>query len=97
MASRLQFGSMRALLTFIGFLLVFGILVELEKGSGIIRVLWLALWLAFLFIGSVAILIRMWRTRGSPDEFWKSAHRGGQIGFLPAKWQRWVFGEDDPR
>jgi hypothetical protein len=80
MASRLQFGSVRALLTFIGFLLVFGILVELDKGSGIINdALRVLLW-AFLLIGSVVILIHMWRTRGSPHEFWKSAHRGQIVG-----------------
>jgi hypothetical protein len=96
MGSRLQFGSVRALLTFIGFLLVFGILTAADKRYGIISVLWVALLLAFLLIGSVANLIRMWRTRGTPNEFWKSAHRG-QIGFLPPKWRRWVLGEDDPR
>ena len=94
MASRLQFG-LRALLTFIGFLLVFGILVELDKGSGIISNALRALLWALLLIGSVVILIRMWRTRGSP-KFWNSAH-GGQIAVLPPKWRRWVLGEDDPR
>jgi hypothetical protein len=95
MASRLQFGSLRAFLTFIGFLLVFGILAELDKSSHVLRVLWLALWLTFLLIASVVILIRMWRRRGDPGEFWKLAHRGGQIGLLPPKWRRWVLGEDD--
>lgn len=96
MASRLQFGSVRALLTFIGFLLISGILAELDKGSGIINnALRVLLW-AFLLIGSVGILIRMWRTRGSPDGFWKSAH-GGQIAILPPRWRRWLLGEDDPR
>jgi hypothetical protein len=96
MASRLQFGSVRALLTFIGFLLVFGILVQMDKGSGIINYALRVLWWAFLLIGSIVILIRMWRTRGSLDKFWKSAH-GGQVGILPSKWRRWVLGEDDPR
>jgi hypothetical protein len=59
--------------------------------------LWAALLLTFFLIGSVAIFIRMWRTRGNPDDFWKSADRLGQIGFLPPKWRRWVLGEDDPR
>jgi hypothetical protein len=81
-------------LTFIGFLLVFGILAAADKHHGIISVIWVALLLAFLLIGSVANLIRMWRSRGTPNEFWKSAHRG-QIGFLPPKWRRWVLGEDD--
>jgi protein-S-isoprenylcysteine O-methyltransferase Ste14 len=90
MASRLRFGSVRALLTFTGFLFVVGISVELR--SGIINY---AVW-AFLLISSVGILIRMWRRRGSPDEFWKSAH-GGQIAFLPPKWRRWILGEDDRR
>jgi hypothetical protein len=96
MASRLQFDSVRALLIFIGFLLVFGILVELDKGSGIINYALRVLLWAFLLIGSVVILIRMWRTRGRPAEFWNSAH-GGQIAILPPKWRRWVLGEDDPR
>ncbi len=94
MASRLRFGSARALLTFVGFLLVFGILVEVDKGSGIINYALMALFWVFLLIGSVVILVRMWRMRGSPDAFWKSAHRG-QIGILPPNWRRWVLGEDD--
>jgi hypothetical protein len=95
MSSRLKFGSVRALLTFVGFLVVFGVLVELDKGSRAVGVLWITLWCTFLLIASVLVLIRMWRMRGSPDEFWKSAHRGGQIGVLPPKWRRWVLGEDD--
>lgn len=90
MAAPVQFGSVRALLTFMGFLFVVGISVELR--SGIINY---AVW-AFLLIGSVVILFRMWRTRGSPDEFWKSAH-GGQLAFLPPKWRSWVLGEDNSR
>ena len=95
MAPRLQFGSMRALLTFIGFVIVFGILVQLSKGFPALRVLWVALWFIFLLGGSIAILIRMWHARGISGEFWRSAHRGGQTGFLPAKWQRWVLGKED--
>jgi membrane protein implicated in regulation of membrane protease activity len=94
MVLRLQFGSVRALLTFIGFLLVFGILAGAAKSFPALNVLWVALWLVFLLLGSVAILFRMWRRRGNPDDYWRSAHRGGQIGFLPSTWQRWVLGED---
>jgi hypothetical protein len=83
MDSRLQFGTVRALLIFIGFLLFLGISVGLDKGSTL-SMLSAFLVIAFLLVGSVGILIRMWRTRGSSDQFWKSAH-GGQIGFSPAK------------
>jgi hypothetical protein len=96
MTLRLRFGSMRGLLTFVGFLLVFGILVELAKDAPGLRVVWAVFWFVFLLIGSAGIFIHMWRRRGSRDQFWKYAH-GGQIAFLPPKWRRWVLGEDDPR
>jgi hypothetical protein len=92
MASRLQVGSSRAFLTFVGFLLVVASSIKFRIIEHAVTVLLLA----FLLIGSVVILIRMWRTRGSLDQFWKSAH-GGQTAFLPPKWRRWVLGEDDPR
>jgi hypothetical protein len=93
MGPRLQLGSRRALLTFIGFVLVFGILAEFNKEYSIINYIWLTVRLVFLLVLSSVIIILMWRKRARPDEFWRSAHRG-QIGALPPKWRRWILGED---
>jgi hypothetical protein len=96
MASQLRFGSVRAFVIFFGVLLVVGILAALDKSFPTVNYVVESGILGFFLIGSAVILIRMWRRRGSPDKFWKSAH-GGQIAFLPPTWRRWVLGEDDPR
>ena len=81
MASRFEFGSKRAVCTFIGFLVIFGALLALHQRFSILNFAVIAMLWAFYLICSVVIVIRMWRTRSNPDEFWKSAH-GGEASVL---------------
>lgn len=48
--------------------------------------------LAFYLIGSLIIIVHMWRSRGNQDNFWRVAHRG-QLGVVPVRWRRWLLGE----
>ncbi|WP_147293375.1 hypothetical protein [Dyella monticola] len=67
---------------------VLGILISLHARA--IDYAFTLLWLAFLVIGSVVILWRMWK---HPDEF---KRRGmGQSAVLPRRWRKWLHDEDD--
>lgn len=47
--------------------------------------------LAFLLVGSVAALWKIWNERGNPE----ANTFPSQIGWLPRKWQKWLLGETD--
>jgi hypothetical protein len=50
--------------------------------------------LGFYLIGSLVIIVRMSRSRGHSETFWRVAH-AGQLSVLPAKWRSWILGEND--
>jgi putative exporter of polyketide antibiotics len=87
MFSRVSFGSVRTFLGFVACVLVFGIVVALDKGSGLINRVIQLLWLTFVIGGSATIFLRMWQARGNPGEFRKMAH-SGRVGILPPGWRR---------
>lgn len=96
MRPRFEF-SPKGLFVALGVLLAIGLLASLPGRDGSIADGWLiALWLASLMVGSAVVIVRMWRTRGRPDKFWRAAH-GNQLAFLPPKWRRWVLGETEHR
>ena len=47
--------------------------------------------LAFLVVGSVAALWKIWSERENPE----ANTFPSQIGWLPKKWQKWILGESD--
>ena len=90
--------STKWFLACLGFWLAFSIIVTLDQTFGrpyFDHFLRDAVW-GFFLVGSVMILVRMWRSRGDEKEFWRAAH-GGQLSVLPPKLRRWILGEDDPR
>jgi hypothetical protein len=95
-ATGLQIGSVKTWLFFGCFIVIFGLLVALDKGSGAIdRALHLG-WLAFLVAGSVIVGVRMWTARKHPGEFRRLAHGAKSASCRPSG-QRWVLAEDDQR
>ena len=48
--------------------------------------------LSFWLIGSVVILVEMWRVRGDANAVWRKAH-GGPLVALPRRWHPWLLGE----
>ena len=88
--------SWRAFSMLLGFLVVFGALVEVSKAHPILNILSVALWSTLVLASSVMLLIRMWRKRHSSVEFWRSSHHhSGELSVLSAKWRRGVFRQDD--
>ncbi len=89
--------SLRRLLMFLIFCVVFAALVVADSASGgILDHLVLACVAGLLLVGAVITSVRMWRSRGDRDDFWRNAH-GSEIGWLPQKWQDWMLGKNDPR
>jgi hypothetical protein len=82
--------SLKALAGFIVFLLVFGLLFSIDRGSGPISRAWPVLMPVFVLGGSFAIYRRMWRERENPDQV-RRAGAQGLYGVLPQNWQRWLF------
>jgi hypothetical protein len=89
MKSRLQF-SPRALLSFAIFLVSFGALIALNKGTGLVTRIWLPLFWGGVGLASLAIYLRLWRARGSSDEMRKVEARS-LYGVLPPKLREWLF------
>jgi|HubBroStandDraft_2_1064218.scaffolds.fasta_scaffold292934_2 hypothetical protein len=87
--SRLQF-SPRALLSFVIFLVGFGALVALDKGTGLVSRIWLPLFWGGVGLTSLAIYVRMWRARGSSDEV-RNVEARSLYGVLPSKLGDWLF------
>ncbi len=96
MPSRSHF-SLRRLLMFLAFCVVFAALAVADSASGgILDHLVLACVAAIMVAGAVITSLRMWRARGDREEFWRIAH-GSEVSWLPRRWRDWVFGENDPR
>ena len=89
MKRRLQF-SPRALLSFVIFLVGFGALVALDKGTGLVSRIWLPLFWGGVGLTSLAIYVRMCRARGSSDEV-RNVEARSLYGVLPSKLRDWLF------
>lgn len=77
---------------FVHFFIVIAVLaVALAIGSRTLNTAIGLLGIAFLLVGSVAALWKMWRERGNPQ----ANTFPSQIGWLPKKWQKWMLGEID--
>jgi hypothetical protein len=82
----------RGLVYLASFLVVVGALLALDKGSGPVTHVWPWLVLCAWTIASVAIIVRLWRHRHSPDDLKKA--QLGIYPLLPRKMQKWMLGED---
>ncbi len=89
MQGRLQFFP-RALLSFAIFLVGFGVLLAVDKGSGVVGRIWLPLFWGTVLLAAVAIYLRIWRARGSIDEV-KKIEAQSLYGILPPKLRDWLF------
>lgn len=82
--------SPRAFLYFAIFLVSFGTLVALDKGSGLVSRVWLPLFWGLVALVSLGIYVRMWKARSSPDEI-KKIKAQSLYGVLPPKFRDWLF------
>jgi hypothetical protein len=76
--------SLKALAGFVFFLLPFGVLVSIDKGSGPISRAWPILILILLVGGTFAIYRRMWHSRENSHDI-RKAEAQGLYGVLPKK------------
>ena len=94
--SRFHF-SLRGLLAFLVFCVVFAALVVADRATGrTVDHIVIASGAVLILVGVVITSARMWRSRGDCEDLWRAAH-GSQIGWLPRKWQDWILGKNDPR
>jgi hypothetical protein len=85
----LQFSPL-ALLSFAIFLVGFGALLAMDKGSGVVSRIWSPLFWGTLLLAAVAIYVRIWRARGSIDEV-RKIEAQSLHGILPLKLRDWLF------
>ena len=77
---------------FVHFFIVIAVLgIALAFGSRTLNTAIGLLGVAFLLVGSIAALCKMWRERDNPQ----ANTFPSRIGWLPKKWQKWMLGEID--
>jgi hypothetical protein len=82
-------GKPRAFVHFFIVIAVLGAVLAIQ--SKVLNAAIGVLGLAFLFVGSVAALWKIWSDRGNRE----ANAFPSQIGWLPEKWQKWMLGESD--
>jgi len=82
-------GKPRAFVHFFVFVAVLGAVLAI--GSRTLNSAIAFLGLAFVTVGSVGALWRIWKERDNPE----ANTFPSRIGILPKKWQKWMLGESD--
>ena len=80
----------KAFAGFVFFLIAFGFLISIDRGSGAISRAWPILMLVYLAAGTFAIYRRMWQARNNSDEI-RGVEARGLYGVLPTRLRNWLF------
>jgi hypothetical protein len=72
------------------FLVLFGLAIKADGGTGYGNLVWSILIWSVLLIGSLLLLARLWASRHDPVAARRIAARGAH-GLLPAKLRDWLF------